>query len=73
MDTCFCSWSGQAADVTRVVKEMYSVDLSDMGTVLSQDYDLNVIAVEFRGGPDFKCCAVVDTGCMKGYIMEEKH
>lgn len=73
METCFCSWAGQAADITRAVKEMYGVDLSDPGVILSQDNDLNVIGVEFQGGPDFRCLAVADTGCLKGYIMEEKH
>jgi hypothetical protein len=55
------------------VKEKYGVDLSDPGVVLSQDNDLHAIAVEFQGGPGFRCCAVADTGCLKGYIMEEKH
>jgi len=73
METCFCSWSGQASEISVAIKQKYGVDISDESQVISQDNDLKCIAVEFQGGPDFKCCAVVDVTVLKGYIMEEKH
>jgi len=72
MDTCWCSWNGAASDTGVGFKQLYGYDMSALEP-LDQDENLNVIGIEFQVPDGPKVCVVVDTGCMKSFIMEEKH
>lgn len=71
METCFCSWSGSAQELGIGFKRLYGIDIGGIEP-LDQDENVNVLGVEYRIPAGHKVCVVVDTGCMKGFIMEEK-